>query len=52
MSSKVDHQKIEIAKLAQLINILRSKLGGKSLAQALKTDTAVVKEAMEELVAI
>jgi len=48
----IHYEKIEVSKLAQLINILRTELGSKPLAESLKNDSKVFKDAMEELAAI
>ena len=50
--SNIQYEKIEVSKLAQLINILRTELGNKPLAEAMKNDSKVLKDAMEELAAI
>jgi ubiquinone/menaquinone biosynthesis C-methylase UbiE len=50
--SNIHYERIEVSKLAQLINILRTELGNKPLSEALKGDSKVLKDAMEELVAI
>jgi hypothetical protein len=34
--TKIEHSKIEVSRLASLINILRTQLGGKPLSAALK----------------
>lgn len=51
-SRTIEYKQIEVSKLAQLINILRTELKGKPLADAMKDDHKVFKEAMHELAAI
>ena len=48
---EITHKKVELSKFSQLINIMRSKLGNKSLKQGVK-DPAVLKYTMEEMVRI
>ncbi len=47
----IEYEKLEVSKLASLINILRTSMGNKPLSNVMK-DTSVLKEAMEELAAI
>ena len=46
---KIEHHKIEVSKLASLINILRSELKDKPLSHAIKNDPAVLKKALQEM---
>jgi ubiquinone/menaquinone biosynthesis C-methylase UbiE len=50
-SVKIQHSKIELSKLSQMINIMRSSLGNKPLSHVMK-DTAVLKSTLEEMVRI
>ncbi len=50
--SKIEYQQIEVSKLAQLINILRTELKDRPLADAMKDDHKIFREAMHELAAI
>lgn len=49
--SKIEYHKVEVSKLAQLINILRTSIGNKPLSHVMK-ETNLLKDAMEELAAI
>jgi len=42
---EVEHEKIEVSKLAQLINLLRTELKDKPLSHAMKNDHQVFKKA-------
>lgn len=45
----MDYHKIEISKLASLINILRTELKDKPLSHAIKNEPEVFKRALKEL---
>lgn len=48
---KIDYKKVELAKLSQMINIMRSTMGNKPLSHCMK-DVSVLKKVMEEMVRI
>jgi len=52
VTKNIEYHRIEVSKLAQLINILRTELGNKPLADSMKDDSKILKQAFEELVAI
>lgn len=52
ITKKIEYHKIEVSKLAQLINILRTGLGNKPLSSVMKDDSDVLKEALQEMVAL
>ena len=48
---EITHKKLELSNLAQMINIMRSKLGEKSLSQGMK-DPTVLKATLSEMARI
>ena len=50
--SKIEHHKIEVSNVAQLINILRTELKNKPLSHAIKNEPEVFKTALKELARI
>ena len=48
---KIEFKKVELAKLSQMINIMRSTMGDKPLSHAMK-DVSVLKKTLEEMVRI
>ena len=46
---KIAYEKVELAKLSQMINIMRSTMGNKPLSHAMK-DVSVIKKTLEEMV--
>lgn len=51
VSQTIEYKQIEVSKLAQLINILRTELKDRPLADAMKDDHKIFKAAMQELTA-
>ena len=49
---KIEHHKIEVSNVAQLINILRTELKNKPLSHAIKNEPEVFKTALKELARI
>lgn len=48
---KIEHSKISLSKLSQMINIMRANLGNKPLSSVMK-DTKVLKYTLDEMVKI
>lgn len=47
--ARIEHYKVEVSKLASLINILRTELKDKPLSHAMKNDHEIFKKAFKEL---